>query len=549
MSADVEPDWDSLHRNPAAFFRLDPGFDLRRLKAAYAALLRRYKPEKTPDEFKKIRAAFESLKGRLEEAAGGSATISSSPIGFREPIATPRPPERRRAEPRRDDPGASASRSPRERYEALRADDARTPDDYYTLAVLSDVVAGEPGGFARWLHAGLRRHPDEPRLARLLSEYLGTDEAAANAESLLVETSLVIPNDRFYDVSRPLWERLLGAVDFATFRSLLEACEANLDGAPGECRVAFSWWVLRRAVWEPDRSWCDARIKDLESLGDDLTRWDAACHRDLVDLLQLYRPVRHKIVTHGSVRKEMDRTVIACATSGPRTADRRMVDAQAALASRDGEVLREFRPGSVGADLLGALWERLAEETASRRGIPALPGGSVEQATIREFAQSLGTTGWHPIAWVLAHWAYCLQQACKALVVMVWAVSTIPLVIISVFSIRTQPGQAIAMVAVCLAFSFAMRWLWRLLAREQAETVRNASRRLYVHVWRPRVAAFLEATSTPVGSLVKELLAISREPRAKHRGARAAHVAECLESDVGLRLVRIAARYRHGRVG
>ncbi len=549
MSEDDEPDWNLLPHDPAGFFGLAPGCGFRALRVAYGSLVRRYKPERSPEEFQKIRAAFESLRRRWDESAATQSASPALPIEFVQPRERARPPSRPDEEARRDNHGNAASLSPSAEYERLRASDAKTPHDFHTLAILSDRVGGQGAGFAWWLHAGLRRYPGDPALTRLLSEHLGTDEAVLNAEWLLVATSQAIPNDRFYDVSRPLWERLMGSVAFATFRALVDACEANLEGERGEGYVAFSWRVLAWAVWEQDQTWCDARIGELEALGDDLTRWDASCHRDLVDLLIMYRQARHRICKKRLVRTEMDRTVVACTTSGKRAADSQMVAAQAFLASHERELLREFAPDSLGAEPLLMVWEHLSAETASRLEIPAMRVAPDEEARIHEFALSLVASGWHPIAWVLAYWGYWFQQICKGMIVLVAAMTAVPAAIFAVGSLSSNLGGTIGGAIVCAGILSASRWLMRLVVREQAQTQLRASRRLYRYGWRPRVVAFFQATPVPVDSLVEALNAIALAPRGKRRCIRAASIAECLASDAGLRLRDVAMRYRRGLKG
>jgi hypothetical protein len=68
-----EPDWSRLPHDPAGFFGLGTGFDRRELKRSYNALLRRYKPEKFPQEFQRIRAAYEQLEASMRY---GQATSS-----------------------------------------------------------------------------------------------------------------------------------------------------------------------------------------------------------------------------------------------------------------------------------------------------------------------------------------------------------------------------------------------------------------------------------------------------------------------------------------
>ena len=60
-----EPDWSLLPQHPQAFFELDDGFDQKTLKRVYNRLLKKYKPEKAPDEFKRLRRAYEDLDEQL----------------------------------------------------------------------------------------------------------------------------------------------------------------------------------------------------------------------------------------------------------------------------------------------------------------------------------------------------------------------------------------------------------------------------------------------------------------------------------------------------
>jgi hypothetical protein len=88
--------------------------------------------------------------------------------------------------------------------------------------------------------------------------------------------------------------------------------------------------------------------------------------------------------------------------------------------------------------------------------------------------------------------------------------------------------------------------LWQLVAREQAATALKASKRLYRYVWRSRVIEFLRTTPVPISSVVNELADIARDAHGKRRWNRAARIAELVASDMGLRLLQIAARFRRG---
>ncbi len=72
-----EPDWSLLPHSPRDFFGLSENFDRRDLKRAYGKLIRQYKPEHAPEEFRRIRVAYEALERNLDEPRGGNREASA----------------------------------------------------------------------------------------------------------------------------------------------------------------------------------------------------------------------------------------------------------------------------------------------------------------------------------------------------------------------------------------------------------------------------------------------------------------------------------------
>ncbi len=64
MANHAPGDWRHLPHDPQAFFGLDGDFDRKQLKRAYGALIRQFKPETHPNEFQRIRQAYEQLESR-----------------------------------------------------------------------------------------------------------------------------------------------------------------------------------------------------------------------------------------------------------------------------------------------------------------------------------------------------------------------------------------------------------------------------------------------------------------------------------------------------
>ena len=186
MTEPSEPLWELLPHAPERFFGLSGDFDLRDLKRSYNRMIRQFKPEKFPEEFQRIRGAYESLSDALRYN-----------VPARPPVEPPAPPDRDGAQtPQEALPPVTpiapvpptgpeplfqriASTPPGELYADLQSRPAKTPGDYVALAVLSDLAA-EPGparpegrSFADWLFAGIAEHPNDWGLTELLRRVSG----------------------------------------------------------------------------------------------------------------------------------------------------------------------------------------------------------------------------------------------------------------------------------------------------------------------------------------------------------------------------------------
>jgi hypothetical protein len=79
--SDEQPKWELLPRDPLAFFDLESPFDRKDLKRKYNRLIKLYKPEKSPEEFKRIRAAYEQLEDWLKDQDEGDAPrVPAAPV-------------------------------------------------------------------------------------------------------------------------------------------------------------------------------------------------------------------------------------------------------------------------------------------------------------------------------------------------------------------------------------------------------------------------------------------------------------------------------------
>src|SRR5205807_3335279 len=85
-----DPDWSLLPHAPVRFFGLNAGFDRRELKRSYNQLIRRFKPERFPQEFQRIRAAYEQLENAIRY--GQPTDYTGPPIESLQWLAQTAPP-------------------------------------------------------------------------------------------------------------------------------------------------------------------------------------------------------------------------------------------------------------------------------------------------------------------------------------------------------------------------------------------------------------------------------------------------------------------------
>jgi curved DNA-binding protein CbpA len=220
MSRNV-PNWNLLPNNPLEFFGLAPGFDRKELKRAYGKLIKQFKPESHPAEFQKIREAYEVLESQnrygVQQALMSQLSSAWNITTDRNiPHASNTDQESVAAEVVNDFDAAIAQ--PLATYKRLARGSNRSPQDFYILATLSDLVDSHSENmYVKWLLTGVNEHPGDPGLLRLLTEYLAAFAESNIACSTLLTLSKLIEGSDFYRVTERLWDRLLDELPFATF--------------------------------------------------------------------------------------------------------------------------------------------------------------------------------------------------------------------------------------------------------------------------------------------------------------------------------------------
>lgn len=427
----ADPDWGRLPHDPVGFFSLGEGYQRADLKRAYNALLRRYKPEKHPQEFQRVRAAYEQLERELRYGQASAPrqrtpppeTVNNEPVTNKADESVPS-----EAVPRERDPseiesfdgvqlGALARRlesgeaTAASLYEELRNQPEKSPDDYYALALLSDAApTSHPRPFLRWLLQGLAVYPQAVGLGRLAYGALATQTPHDQLADALIECSRAVGGDAFYALTEGAWDRLLRENDFEHFRQTLQACEANLARAPAgdgaiAARLAFYLHALRHALWKDPGDW---KERTLEYVSEHFDQCPPQLVDDLdsLDVVRDYLATRDAFVAGSSLRRRLDSVLEAYFTGDPINADREMIAVQLAIASNPDQVAEAFPINDEDRfSSFYSLWAWVATDAAARLA----PGETAEldtqfwsRSTVGLLSDLKARTTWDSVVWGVA---------------------------------------------------------------------------------------------------------------------------------------------------
>jgi hypothetical protein len=303
MTEPTDPLWHHLPHAPRRFFKLHADASREELKQAYSVLIRAFKPDKFPEEFKRIRAAYEQIDREMRYGMTDDSPIAPSisgdgtseqndastlPFAF-DVHSYAEPPHRmeQTTAPELATPsGEMSSRSmangsqlsqraaayqhvesadPEAWYAELANQSLKTPYEYYVLAILSDVVASPTQSFGAWIADGAAKHPTNSDLSGLLKGLLANPQLPPDeACELLLRLAKSTPPSAYYYLTESLWQRRVLTDPWETFETTLAACERALAGNHGAPRVAFSIAIMRRAMWRAPLEWLQARKRWIE---------------------------------------------------------------------------------------------------------------------------------------------------------------------------------------------------------------------------------------------------------------------------------------------
>lgn len=397
MSQDEPPpDWNLLPYQAEVFFQLPNGYDRTDLKRAYNRLLKRFKPDAFPQEFQKLRAAYEQLDAqmRYRDSSAQSRddepglTINRNVPAMNAPIDLP---HYEREAIGSDDPGDLGTSSPNAATEintlspadtllarlsevgaeSLYQELANKPTpsalECYWLAILSDAVfEPQQAKFAEWLLAGLRRDASESALFNLLYFCFRDEQLPESAmPRLLLETSRVISTDRFYFLTESLWDRLVKSMPWDELESLLDQCRGNINDHRIQGNLVFTCHLLRRAVWVAPLHSAERLLDYLEQNADQMS---GGLDFDLEFNSQLLSYVRGRqvFVNRGKISTMIDEALRMHCLNPGQFADAKVSACQSYISQNPGELFAEIAYPLEGREVNLTPWIWACEDVLER---------------------------------------------------------------------------------------------------------------------------------------------------------------------------------------
>ena len=544
------PNWSLLPRDAERFFGLEEGFDRKTLKRAYNALIRVYKPEKFPDEFQKIRAAYEQLDNQLRYGHSITRSVQSIADAHQWEDAGVANSDATDSGPAADQAGRPRELTVREKlktqnpievYKWLKAVENKGPYEYFALAALSDVIKNEPTLYLKWLLTGLKSHSHDPGLMQLLRDFLLRNHSDESLVSMLVTTSQVVNSDRYYYLTEKVWLGLLDRLEFAKFKVVLERCEANLNIHRNDSQMVFYCELMKGCVLVADEKWLEAKFHLLQSASTDQF---SGLHFDL-DLLDALKAYRRFYQTHRScpVCQRIHAAIKNYFMLDERQGDAAVIECQSYFADNAQSLLDAFPWGEENYSPMLMLWAYINHDVTQRHefsvgaDVAKLKARNKFLKAVRKLLYDLDGAESFDSGYLLRYLGYKIGPIVVVLFLsfqIVWLVSlfvTIPL----------QFGISLFLAGwLMLVYYFYVSPKW--IAPRFIKMVRRAVLKDYRRWWRGRFVQLFDATHATMEQLVSGLSHVVSDNENFSGGI--SWTPQLVNDDIGLILYSMAVPYR-----
>ncbi len=556
-----EPDWGLLPHHPDRFFGLEGGHDRLDLKRAYNRLLKRFKPERYPEEFQRIRAAFEQLDRHLQYAAEYSeySEYEDREDGLAGFQSEHRSPGEQAAEIEAPvesfETAVRLADEPLEEIAAeLRRLDPKPPENWCHLALFEDELRPQdPLILYEVLMAGARATGGAPAVLGLLSaacqEPLPTEIATALVRRLLglavaEEGGPVFDANHYWLFTEPLWLGLPGHLPFDELAELLEHSRNALGEEGFEGYLGLLIKLIPRVSYQADERWLEDAMELIEESYHQLSPWVQA---EVVafDWLNRYSSVREPFLTGDPARARLDEVLVLIAANEQDEALRAFRSMLSWMREQPEDLLTAFPPHDKESYeyILEPLWW-YAEENAERLGgmREHAPAG-VTARRVKTFVVDLEKKtdrSLLSLLWLVSNLAMMLVVLATVSIMGI-AVLIMPGVVSS--QVLEDPPDANVLVGIGWAMFLAICWKMATPIKGLAKIpfvwlAGHFSRWIYVRRWRRKVVEFLRKYRLNVGVLTSSLTMLDGEGVTHHN-----QLAEFVGRDTAVALYSLALQF------
>ncbi len=482
---DPDVDWSHLPDDPLSFFGLEADFERRDLKRAYTRLIRHYKPERYPDEFKRVRAAYDQLDERLRYLGGGFE------------VATPPtlvPDRERERAPSVNVVALLRDKGPAGTRTALRETETLDPRGWCHLALLEEVFEASPLALGRTLIEAILRTGGDSEPMQLLRAVIHEGLPPRDAATLVREMTALVRGPRpllesgvYWYLTEPLWVDLVTLLKFPSFAQLLDQCTAEVGLAGHSGQLVLLTTLLRRAAFRAEEEWIDEARDELAESYLRLDPW----HQEDVDLIEWlfhYRAEREEFRAGHELRETLDRALVAIVEGDEVRADRIFLEAQVACLDQREELFEAFPLGANGGTATELIhW--YAAEVESRRGVehePSTSGTKIATEFAHRVARRSART---PTGRVQSFVTGIVSVVVLACVIVPWPIT------IGLGAPENPFLWLIPIATTALAVvGFFRGWIGRVIGFFEGPF----ERRLHRVLWREMTADFLSETHIPL---------------------------------------------------
>ncbi|MCC6511231.1 MAG: J domain-containing protein [Pirellulaceae bacterium] len=488
-------DWSLLPTQPLAFFELAPNFDRKDLKRAYGKLIKQYKPETHPVEFQRIREAYELLEGQNRYGVVEAQMRQAADAWTTTDALRPDQPASSERKAREDLPDTEASAE--ETYQRLKAQASKTPQTYFALATLSDLVESPSSNmYLKWLLTGIKAFPSDPGLLRLVSEYLSAFTEPSAAAATLQTIAKLVAGDDFYRVTEPLWNRLIDEGEFEAFAKTLDTCERLLKHRSLRPKLAFYIHVLRLAMWKAPLPWTEERLKFIEAHGSEL----ASGMDEEIELLKALFKYRHhdrSQIANSAVGAKVDQ-LIAAYCKGNSLATLSEVALLCDELARNGNGWQQTFPASETAKHYDTLWlcMLILSDVAQQTGVGF---GQVNQLRMQQQADATVSDIVKTVEEISSR-IYWLRARLYGTPLLVYWLG--PLILTFGWSYW---GAMLVIWSLLAVLSFVALAVPFYLKKKVDARIEKLIEKEYEKLWRPRMFRYVQACHTPAQNSIAEL--------------------------------------------